>query len=315
MSLLLLLSIARNVQIGKAAGLCDSYPVLPSNKPTRIDTGVSNGISLTDSSFITSDTPGETIDAMNISGGISVEANNVTIKNCRILATGWWAIDVADGVTGTTILHCEIYTNDGGYIGIHGAHITACGNYIHGFENAITVYGGSTLQANYIDRMQSMQSDAHFDGIEIYGGDGLTRIWGNNIHFSDTNGNWMSETGAINLTAWAENIDSVEIHGNWIGGGTYSLYIDEQNSYKATNIRVTNNHWYGVAPLGHAVYGPFSYARRESITAWSGNVWEGDGTMVNLPGESGQPGLPEQPQTTTSTINAVSLLLSTEEYQ
>jgi hypothetical protein len=263
---------------------CSVFPSLPSTMPTRTNTGVPNGTTLIPSGSITADTAGQVIDGRDITGGVTVTANNVTIQNSRILGTtGWWVIDIAEGVTGTKIINNEIYTSNGGYTAIAGADITVCGNYIHGFENAISIYGGSMIQANYIDRLAGMQGeDPHFDGIEIYNGlgDGTTRVWGNNILMTNAADEWLSDTGAINLTAEFGDINGAELNGNWIGGGSYTIYVDE-HGFEATNVSVTNNRWYGTTPIGYAAFGPVSYNRRESITEWSGNVWDGDGSSIN----------------------------------
>ena len=202
-----------------SANFCSTYPALPRIKPDASNTGVPAGTVLRSGGDITVTTPNTTIDAMNLSGGIIVAANNTTIKNSKIMSGGYYAIKINDGATGTTIINNEIYTNGGGYIGISGANAIACGNYIHGWENGMTVGGGMIIQANYIEKLLSDQVGAHYDGIEVYDG-GNSKIWGNNIRMTDKNGAWLNETGAINLTAWHVPIDNVEMNGNWLGGGS-----------------------------------------------------------------------------------------------
>jgi hypothetical protein len=87
---------------------------------------------------------------------------------------------------------------------------------------------------------------------------------------------WLDETGAINLTAYQGNIDDVEMNGNMLGGGSYTLYVDEQNASKATNVKITNNTFYKGTPA----YGPVLIRREASVTVFSGNTLE-DGTPVD----------------------------------
>ena len=261
------------------ANNCSSFPALPSAKPTAANTGVPAGTTLTSSGAITASTAGMTIDSKNITGGVSVSANNVTIKNSKIDVQGYYGITITDGVTGTKIINNEVYTDNGGYIGITGGDATICGNYVHGFENGMTIGGNIIVQANFIEKLQSNQSGPHYDGIEIYGG-GNNKLWGNNILVTDSTGNWLGDTGAINISTDFANINNTEINGNWIGGGSYTLYarLSSGNSYTYNNVNITNNRWYGSAPKGYAAYGPMS--DDGNITTFTGNVWDSSGQPI-----------------------------------
>lgn len=254
---------------------CSSYPARPSSKPDATNTGVPAGTTLTSSGSITASTAGQVINAKNITGTIYVSANNVTIQNSNFLVTDtYYGIRIADGVTGTKILHNRIYTNNGGYEGILGSNMTICGNYITGFENPITANGAAVIQANFIEKLASNQPGAHYDAIEVYSGNN-TSIWGNNLMMTDPSGAWLTETGAINVTGTWSSIDNTVINGNWLGGGSYTLNLDDGQGYAVTNLKVTNNVFYGSAPKGHAYYG----INREPsvVTTWSGNTWSDTG--------------------------------------
>lgn len=257
---------------GSSQAFCNSYPALPSTRPTAANTGVPSGTSLTTVGSINANVDGMVIDAQNVTDGIVVNANNVTIKNSKITTSGYYGVYITSGFTGTQILNSEIYTLNGGYIGINGGNAFVCGNYIHGYENGMTIGSGMMVQANYIDKLASNQPNPHFDGIEVYY-DNNIRLWGNNIRLTDVSGAWMTETGAINITAYSGNIDNVELNGNWIGGGSYTLYVDEQAGYKATNVRITNNRWYRNSYL----YGPATV--RTTVT-WSNNLFDDNGQPV-----------------------------------
>lgn len=262
-----------------SADVCATSPALPTAKPTAANTGIPAGTTLTASGDINATTAGQVISAKNITGGITVSANNVTIQNSRITQGGYWAIRVMDGVTGTRILHNEITSPSGAYTGILATDAFICSNYITGFENTITAGANTTIQANFIEKLLSDSPSAHYDGIEVYSGNN-TKIWGNNIMLTDASGAWRGETGAINITATWSNMNAIDVNGNWVGGGSYTVYVDEQG-FNVTNATFTNNTWYGTSPAGHATYGPALIRDNSSVTSWSGNTWENGAVISN----------------------------------
>ncbi len=262
-----------------SSDFCSSFPALPSAKPDATNTGVPAGTTLTNYTGPTTiTTNGTVIDGKIITSQLTINANNVTIRNSKVSpGGGYWAVLVNDGKTGTTILNSEIYSTNGAYTGISMGDGTVCGNDIHGFENAMTIGGNMTVQANYIHSLKGDGSDTpHYDGIEVYSGSN-TNIWGNNIMMTNSSGGWLGDTGAINITTEWSNISNVELRGNWIGGGSYTLYIRKSSgkAYIYSNISVLSNRWYGTAPKGYAAYGPIS-DDGSSIT-YSGNIWDGSG--------------------------------------
>lgn len=258
--------------------VCASSPALPPAVPGKTTTGVPLGTALTTAGGLVVNIAGAIIEGQDVTGQIRVAANDVTIRNCSVHTSGGpndIGIVVADGVKGTKILHSEIHTDKGGYIGVEASNTFVCATYIHGYENGMTVGGGMVIQANFIERLQSGQPGAHYDGIEIYGGGAPTKVWGNHIRMTDPTDKWLDETGAINLTAYNGDIDDVEMNGNSLGGGSYTLYVDEQNTSKATNVRITNQIFF----KGTAAYGTHLIRRDGSVTQFSGNVLD-DGTAV-----------------------------------
>ena len=265
---------------GGAMDFCATFPSLPSTRPTAQNTGVPAGTTLTPSGGMTITKDATVIDARDITGMIHVNANNVTIMNSKVHISGGpsdIAIRVKAGVNGTKILRSEIYSDSGAYVGIIADNTTVCGSYLHGWENAMTVGGGSMIQANYIDRLAGGQAGPHFDGIEVYGGGAPSRLWGNHIRLTDPQGEWLSDTGAINLTAWSGDIDDVEMNGNWLGGGSYTLYVDEQNGDQATNVKITNNRFY----RGSASAGTHLIRDSSSVTVWRENAFEDNSEAIS----------------------------------
>ncbi len=266
---------------GGSSSFCSSFPSMPSVKPDTSNTGVPAGTALTAyTGPQTVSIAGTTIDSKDITDTLTIAASNVTIKNSKIHPPGGSAtfgIKINSG-TNIKILNSEIYTSTGAYVGIYGGNFTACGNYIHGWENGITTGDNNyIIQANYFDKLASGQPGPHYDGIEVYGGNG-GKVWGNNIRMTEPSGVWLTETGAINLTSWNSNIDNTEIKGNWIGGGSYTMYVDEQSGFQATNVKVTDNRWY----RNSAQFGTHLVRDDTSVTTWSGNVFDDNGQVIAM---------------------------------
>ncbi len=270
-------SVADSSDVG--TGFCLSFPSMPATRPMATNTGVPPGTVLSASGELTISVPGTVVDAKDVSGSIMVNANNVTIRNTKVhpaTSAAAKGIVVKDGVTGTNILYSEIYTNNGGYVGIQASDATVCGNYLHGWENAMSVSGGMTIQANYIDRLKGSQASPHFDGIEIYFGGAPSKLWGNHIRMTDPSDKWLDDTGAINITPYVSSLSDVELVGNWMGGGSYTLYVDEQNGAQANMIKITNNRWV----RNSAQFGTHLIRRDASVTVWSGNVFDDNGDAI-----------------------------------
>jgi hypothetical protein len=258
---------------------CNTFPALPSTKPVASNAGIPAGMALTNSGSINVTTPGTVINALSVTGSITVGANNVTIQNTRVIGTSYWGISVADGVTGTKIIHDEITTVHGGYIGIKASNATVCGSYIHKYENGITAGANMTIQANYIADMQTNQPTFDADCIELYYG-GNARIWGNNLVGLTPSGSTNGVNSALNITATGVNINSVDVNGNWFTGGGYTLDTDQQQGAALTNVRITNNTWAGIAPKGTGYFGPLGIHNTNQVSVFSGNKWS-DGTALN----------------------------------
>ncbi|MFW6155104.1 MAG: hypothetical protein ACOC95_07810 [Planctomycetota bacterium] len=103
--------------IGRPA-LAQRIPI-PEGFPTVATTGHSGP--LTPSASITATTPGMVIETLDISGSVLVKANNVTIRNRRIVG-GLYSVNAGFGYTGTLVEDCTVYSGDSK--GIYGGNMT-----------------------------------------------------------------------------------------------------------------------------------------------------------------------------------------------
>jgi nitrous oxidase accessory protein NosD len=267
----------------RQANLCDSLSAQPRERPTAQNTGVPPGVRLRPKENLVIDKPGTVIDGRDMTGGIEIKADNVTIRNSRLRVTAWYGITYADGVTGTKILNNDIFTTEGGYVGIATRDSIVCGNHIRGFENGITMGGNTMVRSNLIEDFRGMPGeDPHFDGIEVYFGSN-SRIWGNDIRLVDPAGRWLRDTGAINITTHWSDIRNVDIRGNWIGGGSYTLYVTDVADHVYEQISIVGNRWYGKGPAGHAAWGAMSVDDAAGVSEFRDNLWGDTGEPLKAP--------------------------------
>jgi Ca2+-binding RTX toxin-like protein len=225
--------------------------------PTFATTGVPAGVSLTQyTGPMTITKPGTVIEGKIINGTLTVLADNVTIRNSKIIDGGSWGID-ADSRS-ITVEHCDIIgrgtTGNSGILG--GGNLRY--NNISGYENGIMFQGGGVIKGNYIHDLQASGADPHYDGIQIMGPLDGALIEDNTILARDTSNIFIAnEWGAIS---------NLVINRNYLGGTPgYAIYVEGiRSGGPVTNVTITNNH----VEKGHWGY----YSIEKASPNFSGNV-------------------------------------------
>lgn len=261
--------------------------------PDSTNTGVSSGITLTPSGDLVVTQAGAVISGLNITGTVYINAANVTLENCKITSTSFAIVQIAQGVTGTTVQNCEINGvgtgNDGSY-GILGQG-TFIGNNIYNVENGIGVQGSNTLiKDNYIHNL-SASGAPHYDGIEIDGGNSNVVIQHNTVI------NEHDQTSAVMIDNYWGPISNITVDNNLLFGGGYTVYSDAQFSGGSiTGVSITNNH------IGGGYWGPTDF--NNSSPTYTGNINDG-ATLISALNTSANVG-----STTTSTAPAAPVIAS-----
>ena len=246
--------------------------------PTASSTGVPAGTVLTSSGGIVANVDGQVINAKNISGGVRVSANNVTIQNSKITVGGGPSpvgVVIDAGRTGTRILDTEI-SAPGGFQGIQGAGgFLAQRVNIHGFEHGIEIRGAATVLDSYIVLTDFRYPDGttpHFDAVAGWSVNNVV-VRHNTLTAPP------DQTGAINFTNDFGSITNVTIDNNLLTGGGYALYLRGDSSWYSptagkpvTGISVTNN-WFG-----HSQWGYSSVVNAQ--VSFSGNVDNTTGSHI-----------------------------------
>src|SRR5262249_6150972 len=131
--------------------------------PAFHNVGVPPGTTLTNSGSMTVSTDGAVIDGMNITGSVSIVANNVTIQNSRIACStcaGSFAVFEESTVSGLKIINSEISGGNVGYFGGDGAigksmsgvymwNCDECAQYVHRVTDSYFYIGQAVSGAHY----------------------------------------------------------------------------------------------------------------------------------------------------------------------
>lgn len=237
--------------------------------PDATNTGVLAGTTLKSSGPLVITTPGAVIQGLDISGGVVIKAPNVTLLNCKVSSSGYYAVQIDKGVQGVTVQNCTIDSQGGGGVGISGQG-NFIANNIYGAADGINVWGDNTvIQDNYIHGMAG-SSGSHFDSIQADGAFKNLTIEHNTVI------NEQGQTSAIMLDNYWGAIDNVKINNNLLVGGGYTVYINESAQGTAgtpgavTNVSFTNNH------IGPGTYGPLDLRTQLGHTpVMSNNVNDG----------------------------------------
>jgi hypothetical protein len=258
--------------------------------PDATNTGVSAGVSLTrhDGNLVIN-TPGVVIEGLDIRGYVSINADNVILRNCRVTTDHHFGVGVSG--RGVTVENCEINGQGAGSgaTGIAGGG-TFLRNDIFGFENGIMVTQDNTLiQDNYIHDLLDSGVGPHYDGIAIHGMSGgidNVTIRHNTVH------NNHNQTSAIYIAPDLGSISNIVVDNNLLMGGGYTIHAGwTPGEPSVTGIQFTNNYLDG---------GAFGFANIVRISpVWQGNVDADSGRIVaqdgSLQGPAPTPPAPTPP--------------------
>jgi hypothetical protein len=233
-----------NVDMTTGAPIPGSPSSSSSSLPDASNTGVPAGTSLTASGAITTSTSGQVIDARDITGTVTVNHADVTIKRSRITSNGFNVID--NNSTGLVVEDSELLDGpDTGQANCHNG--IGMGNYtirrseITGCENAIDAADGNAIVAdNFIHDLDTSGpshvwgNSPHTDGMQIAGDNvSVLRNW-----VDPTAGS--GATAAIIMDVSASGNRNVVVEDNYLDGrgASYALYAPR---YQMSGNKVNRN--------------------------------------------------------------------------
>jgi hypothetical protein len=218
-----------------SSGTCAPYPSFPNASCTG-----TTGTLTTYSGSLTFSTPGQVIQnvIINTSSGVTVTANNVTFRNCKIIYTGTATINAlveANAPTGTVFDHCEFDGKQLAKDDIHGGdNFTVTGCNIHDTGNGVEAGSSFTVKESYIWNIVSPAGYGwHADGVQAWDGASNMLVDHNTILMP------AGEDGTVDFVGSSPQSNNLVQH-NLLAGGGYSVSVGSSTSN--TNVRIINNH-------------------------------------------------------------------------
>lgn len=235
--------------------------------PDETNTGVPAGVTLTNySGTMNVTTNGAIIQNYNISGDIVVDADNVTIRNCRVTSGGYYPIRwYGDEHTGLLVEDCEIIgTNYNVTAGMSFRNYTARRVFVTGGADGFKADANVLIEDCYVTGL-GIGPDTHNDGVQTTGGSDVTLR-----HNTFKLGNQSGVSAVVQVgNEWGTNSNWL-IEDNLIDGGGWSINASN-NPAMNPNFRILNNRF-----TRRAGYGPGNVGGN----VWSGNIYDDNGAVV-----------------------------------
>jgi hypothetical protein len=237
-------------------------------------------------------TSGTVISGWNLTGSLDIYANNVTVTNCTIKSSNWWAVNLRPGYTGLKVTHCRISDtpgkgpdNGGSNYAVSnmGAGTIEVGfNDISGFGNVLSMGHGS-IHDNYVHDLAAFVTQSgewqHTDGVISDGDDKGGLVIKHNTVLNQTPIN-KGATAAVGLFADDGPVENTTVQNNWLAGGAYVLY---GGSKGATNVKILDNVFSTQFHPKGGIYGfATAFDRSGSGNEWSNNRTS-EGAVVQPP--------------------------------
>jgi hypothetical protein len=272
---------------------CDIDPVRTdyTGWPYIDNTGLTDPYNLTIIGDTTITTSGSNIENLDIRGQLTIQANNITVRNCRVWGGMFYGVVFMSGYSGNVIEDCDIgknYTNSSKGILIkteENTEVTIRRCYIHHVGDGIFGGGGDdpspkaklTVQDCYITDIRETDGNDTVDTIDDHKGDGMeflgqmseTLIEHNNIDVPN------DQTSCLLFQAHWGNLGDVTIKDNLLNGAGYTIYTRIREGRTFDGLTIINNHF-----GRNYHYGIWSNDfDTTEITAY-GNLWHDTGEPV-----------------------------------
>lgn len=188
--------------------------------PDESTTGVPAGTRLKPSASLTIEQDGAVIDSKEITGTVTVKADNVIIRNSRILNTGSFPVRV-DGGKNLLVEDSEIDGRGRGDAAIAFSKYTLRRVHIHNIPEGPRVAGGDVSIEDSLIHEMVQKGDNHTDVVQV--------VSGKNI---DVRGNALEaynpESGLMGNAAFMFGEDDgpvtdCHVTGNYLNGGNYTV--------------------------------------------------------------------------------------------
>jgi len=259
--------------------------------PDATNTGVPAGTALkSESQNISVNKAGTTIKDIALDAEISVEANNTTIEDSEITVEGTQTcgkscggrgIWIKPGVTGTVIKN--VTCHGAAATGVNVTQYCIMSNdsdttieRLHAYYCTECLAGAMDLSESFIDETGAVIPEEHYE--DIYYGGGAGPLIVNHNTMLNPNG----QTAVVFASVDFGDQTTLTITNNLMAGGGYMIYGGGSGSGGKVvgPVTVTGNRFSRKYYPEGGSYGVASYFEN-SVTTWSGNVW--DETLKSVP--------------------------------
>jgi len=241
-------------------------PICGRPRPGPTTTGVPAGTRLTPSGSITVDTPGAVVEDLDVTGSITVLADNVTIRRVRLTSGDYYPIRYFDNDNvGLVVEDTEIIgTTDDVTAGLSFAHYTARRVNVHGAADGFKADADVLIEDCWIHDLRNGPGQ-HNDGVQSTGGRGVT------IRHTSISG---ASNAAVQTGDEGAAVEDLSIECSYLSGGGWTLNIRGSGATVPRNTRIVDNRF-----GRDAGYGPITID--DPAPAVTGNVWDDDGTPLD----------------------------------
>lgn len=277
-------------------------------KPGSTNTGATGTLTIrSGNQYI--DTPGTTLQDLDIFGRVIVRTSGVSIINCRIrgdnVTSGNQGLVDARHVScsGLTVQDCTLVPDYPSvwYTGIIGHDYNASGCDVYNVVDAFGVYNtyttglaNVTISGNwghdfhvYTPDPNHSDNKTHNDGVQIQGNGGVT-ITGNFLDmYPGASSNTTGATSAVMINERSGQCPSVSIVDNWLSGGAATINAADADLTSTTSLTITGNRFDRAA--GFKIYLTTAVTATGLPTAagWgtdttNGNVYDDDDTPISV---------------------------------
>lgn len=209
-------------------------------------------------------TAGATLDGWDIHGCLSIKAANVTVRNSRINADCFYAVQSLS--TGLVLDHDQISCAGGTGTGVTAAGYSIIASDISGCENGLNVGGPVSMVDSFVHDLTFISNaTTHTDGAQFNQGAGPVTFQHNTIDAGPD-----SNSAIIMWDEGDPQNHDVTITNNILANGGFTLYCPRNN---ASNDVISGNHF---VP---GFYGPSNGCTAGHV-AWSGNVLDATGAAL-----------------------------------
>jgi len=244
-----------------------SCPPVPAY-PDANCTGVLPAIARTNSTTTTVDQDGTVLENINISGRLTINASNVTIKNIKLTTNDYYGLLIyGQNVTVTDSTFISTSPDTQSVIAALGTgSYSALRVDISGGPDGIKLGDNTSLTDSYIHDLGAF-AGAHNDTVNA---DGVTNA--SIIHNRLLN--QLDQTSVLTLDG-----SGILVKDNWLAGGGYTIYGGAPKS-PGNGIVVTNNVFSRQFFPNVGNWGPIAYWQSVSGNSWTNNTYD-DGTPVS----------------------------------